>query len=65
MRWALTDIGRSPDDRETLARTLLRGRTDPAAVDLRPPLRATGGRGRTFASAIEEFGVVALPSAAD
>ncbi|HET6686534.1 MAG TPA: F0F1 ATP synthase subunit delta [Jiangellaceae bacterium] len=66
VRRALTDIGRSPDDRETLARTLLRGRTDPAAVDLvAAAARDRWDGGRTFASAIEEFGVVALLSAAD
>jgi F-type H+-transporting ATPase subunit delta len=66
VRRALTDTGRSPDDRETLARTLLRGQTDPAAVDLvAAAARDRWGGGRAFASAIEEFGLVALLSAAD
>ncbi|MGH9250113.1 MAG: F0F1 ATP synthase subunit delta, partial [Acidimicrobiales bacterium] len=66
LRRALTDPGRSPDDRETLARTLLRDRTDPAAVDLvAAAARDRWGGGRAFASAVEEFGLVALLSAAD
>jgi F-type H+-transporting ATPase subunit delta len=66
VRRALTDTGRSPDDRETLARTLLRGRTDPAAVDLvAAAARDRWGGGRAFASAVEEFGLVSLLSAAD
>ena len=66
LRRALTDIGRSPEDREALARTLLDGRTDPDAVDLvAAAARDRWGGGRAFASAIEEFGLVALLSAAD
>ena len=66
LRRALTDPGRSPDDRETLARALLRDRTDPAAVDLVAAAARDRWRGgRAFASAVEEFGLVALLSAAD
>jgi F-type H+-transporting ATPase subunit delta len=66
LRRALTDPGRSPDDRETLARNLLGDRIEPAAADLvAAAARDRWGGGRAFAFAVEEFGLVALLSAAD
>jgi F-type H+-transporting ATPase subunit delta len=66
VRRALTDLGRSPDDRAALARRLVGDRFDPAAVELvEAAVRDRWSSPGKLISAIEEFGVVAHLAAAD
>ena len=65
LRRALTDPGRSADDREALARRLAGDRIEPAAADLFAAVRERWGGPRHLIAAIDEFGVIAHLAAAD
>lgn len=66
LRRALTDPGRSADDREALARRLAGDRIEPAAADLfAAAVRERWGGPRYLIAAIDEFGVIAHLAAAD
>jgi F-type H+-transporting ATPase subunit delta len=66
VRRALTDPGRSPDDRAAFARRLVGDRVDPAAAELvQAAVRDRWGSPAQLTAAIEEFGVAAHLAAAD
>ncbi|PZF85775.1 F0F1 ATP synthase subunit delta [Jiangella anatolica] len=65
VRRALTDTGRTPDDREALLRRLADGRLEPAAADvLAAAVRERWANPRDLTSAAEEFGIQAVLLAA-
>lgn len=60
VRRALTDTGRSAEDRQTLARRLVDGRVDQTAAEvLAASVRQRWARPSGLAAAVEEFGVLA------
>jgi F-type H+-transporting ATPase subunit delta len=66
VRRALTDPGRSPDDRAALVNRLVGDRIEPAAADLvAAAVRERWDRPRDLISAIDEFGIVAHLAAAE
>ena len=66
VRRALTDPGRSPDDRAALAHRLVGDRIDPDAAELvQAAARERWNGPRDLISAIDEFGVVAHLAAAE